>query len=242
MHSFVKRDAEIIAHEFALLPYSHVGLRGPVGSNWHDLAVAPLGVALFSSASFFFPPEKVSWWESEHSLFISSPECVCSSMNQCANRGLVICSPAEVRPAPWHWQWLSYWRPQAMGVRWLHSQSVHAHIVYWSNMHTFVTEYWWNNRFFFLSLSLVLLLQVEFDCINPKKQKKKKNYKNSGVIIVKLCKVRRTGTGINSRNFGFLKGWGAFLIWPPWLSRTLLHTWCLQLHFSSSVPPLLFTT
>lgn len=35
---------------------------------------------------------------------------------------------------------------------------------------------------------------MEFDCINPKKQKKKKNYKNSGVIIVKLCKVRRTVT------------------------------------------------
>lgn len=31
---------------------------------------------------------------------------------------------------------------------------------------------------------------MEFDCINPKKQKKKKNYKNSGIIIVKLCKVR----------------------------------------------------
>uniref|UniRef100_A0A8C7Z2I6 Copine-2 n=1 Tax=Oryzias sinensis TaxID=183150 RepID=A0A8C7Z2I6_9TELE len=32
-------------------------------------------------------------------------------------------------------------------------------------------------------------VEVEFDCINPKKQKKKKNYKNSGVIIVKSCKV-----------------------------------------------------
>lgn len=38
-----------------------------------------------------------------------------------------------------------------------------------------------------------LSLQVEFDCINPKKQKKKKNYKNSGIIIVKLCKVRMDG-------------------------------------------------
>uniref|UniRef100_A0A8C5GA43 Copine-2 n=1 Tax=Gouania willdenowi TaxID=441366 RepID=A0A8C5GA43_GOUWI len=32
-------------------------------------------------------------------------------------------------------------------------------------------------------------VEVEFDCINPKKQKKKKNYKNSGVIILKSCKV-----------------------------------------------------
>lgn len=38
-----------------------------------------------------------------------------------------------------------------------------------------------------------VFLQVEFDCINPKKQKKKKNYKNSGIIIVKLCKVRMDG-------------------------------------------------
>uniref|UniRef100_A0AAR2L7A6 Copine-2 n=1 Tax=Pygocentrus nattereri TaxID=42514 RepID=A0AAR2L7A6_PYGNA len=30
---------------------------------------------------------------------------------------------------------------------------------------------------------------VEFECINPKKQKKKKNYKNSGIIILKSCKV-----------------------------------------------------
>uniref|UniRef100_A0A669EF66 Copine-2 n=1 Tax=Oreochromis niloticus TaxID=8128 RepID=A0A669EF66_ORENI len=36
-------------------------------------------------------------------------------------------------------------------------------------------------------------VEVEFDCINPKKQKKKKNYKNSGVIIVKSCKVRTDG-------------------------------------------------
>ncbi|XP_075045066.1 copine-2 isoform X2 [Mixophyes fleayi] len=32
---------------------------------------------------------------------------------------------------------------------------------------------------------------VEIDCINPKKQKKKRNYKNSGVIIIKFCKITR---------------------------------------------------
>lgn len=36
---------------------------------------------------------------------------------------------------------------------------------------------------------LPCVLQLELDCINPKKQKKKKNYKNSGIIIVKSCKV-----------------------------------------------------
>ncbi|XP_055582444.1 copine-2 isoform X3 [Falco biarmicus] len=32
---------------------------------------------------------------------------------------------------------------------------------------------------------------LELECINPKKQKKKKNYKNSGIIIVKYCKITR---------------------------------------------------
>lgn len=36
---------------------------------------------------------------------------------------------------------------------------------------------------------LLLLTQLEFECINPKKQRKKKNYKNSGVIILRACKV-----------------------------------------------------
>lgn len=36
------------------------------------------------------------------------------------------------------------------------------------------------------------VLQLELECINPKKQKKKKNYKNSGIIIVKSCKVSMT--------------------------------------------------
>ncbi|KAL7978715.1 hypothetical protein Chor_013204 [Crotalus horridus] len=33
--------------------------------------------------------------------------------------------------------------------------------------------------------------KVEFECINPKKQKKKRSYKNSGIIIVKSCKITR---------------------------------------------------
>ena len=38
----------------------------------------------------------------------------------------------------------------------------------------------------------LVCLQLELECINPKKQKKKKNYKNSGIIIVKSCKVSTT--------------------------------------------------
>lgn len=54
---------------------------------------------------------------------------------------------------------------------------------------------------FYASLPPLRRLQVEFDCINPKKQKKKKNYKNSGVIVVKLCKVRSAVTGLVCRTF-----------------------------------------
>uniref|UniRef100_A0A8D0GI69 Copine-2 n=1 Tax=Sphenodon punctatus TaxID=8508 RepID=A0A8D0GI69_SPHPU len=39
--------------------------------------------------------------------------------------------------------------------------------------------------------SVSKMCEVEFECINPKKQKKKKNYKNSGIIIVKSCKITR---------------------------------------------------
>lgn len=31
--------------------------------------------------------------------------------------------------------------------------------------------------------------QAEFECINSKKKQKKKGYKNSGVVSVKLCQV-----------------------------------------------------
>uniref|UniRef100_A0AAX7SP18 Copine-3 n=1 Tax=Astatotilapia calliptera TaxID=8154 RepID=A0AAX7SP18_ASTCA len=34
-----------------------------------------------------------------------------------------------------------------------------------------------------------VVLQVQFDCIHPEKQKKKKSYKNSGVVSVKSCKL-----------------------------------------------------
>ncbi|XP_064345212.1 copine-2 isoform X3 [Camelus dromedarius] len=34
-------------------------------------------------------------------------------------------------------------------------------------------------------------VQREFECINPKKQRKKKNYKNSGIIILRSCKIKR---------------------------------------------------
>lgn len=41
--------------------------------------------------------------------------------------------------------------------------------------------------------------QLEFECINPKKQRKKKNYKNSGLIILRSCKVGQQGMGWGHR-------------------------------------------
>lgn len=43
--------------------------------------------------------------------------------------------------------------------------------------------------YFCLSQRLCYVLQAEFDCINMKKKLKKKSYKNSGVVSVKLCQV-----------------------------------------------------
>lgn len=43
--------------------------------------------------------------------------------------------------------------------------------------------------YFCLSQWLCYVLQAEFDCINMKKKLKKKSYKNSGVVSVKLCQV-----------------------------------------------------
>lgn len=44
----------------------------------------------------------------------------------------------------------------------------------------------------FVHTSPVSVSQVQFDCIHPEKQKKKKSYKNSGVVSVKNCKVEKT--------------------------------------------------
>uniref|UniRef100_A0A6I8PAZ7 Copine-2 n=1 Tax=Ornithorhynchus anatinus TaxID=9258 RepID=A0A6I8PAZ7_ORNAN len=44
-------------------------------------------------------------------------------------------------------------------------------------------------------------LALELECINPKKQKKKKNYKNSGIIIVRSCKTLDSPGGKKKSDF-----------------------------------------
>lgn len=69
------------------------------------------------------------------------------------------------------------------------------------------------------------VLQLELECINPKKQKKKKNYKNSGIIIVKSCKVSMTP--------------GCFLLLPAKLGSSpapTIPSASSALAFPSSVP------
>ncbi|XP_075867178.1 copine-1 isoform X3 [Microcebus murinus] len=42
---------------------------------------------------------------------------------------------------------------------------------------------------FYTSLAQLQAVPVEFECIHPEKQQKKKNYKNSGTVRVKICQV-----------------------------------------------------
>lgn len=53
-----------------------------------------------------------------------------------------------------------------------------------------------------LSFSFFYVVQLEFECINPKKQRKKKNYKNSGIIILRSCKVSQRGWAQGRAPFG----------------------------------------
>lgn len=55
--------------------------------------------------------------------------------------------------------------------------------------------------------------QLEFECINPKKQRKKKNYKNSGIIILRSCKVGQWGTGVGAQ-VGASEAWVPILVGP----------------------------
>lgn len=41
-----------------------------------------------------------------------------------------------------------------------------------------------------IQMSCVYFPQAEFECINSHKKQKKRSYKNSGVIIIKQCKVQ----------------------------------------------------
>ncbi|EHB05458.1 Copine-1 [Heterocephalus glaber] len=44
---------------------------------------------------------------------------------------------------------------------------------------------------FYTSLAQLQAVPAEFECIHPEKQQKKKSYKNSGTICVKICQVER---------------------------------------------------
>lgn len=55
--------------------------------------------------------------------------------------------------------------------------------------------------------------QLEFECINPKKQRKKKNYKNSGIIILRSCKVGEWGTGVGAQVMAS-EAWVPILVGP----------------------------
>ena len=39
-------------------------------------------------------------------------------------------------------------------------------------------------------MCVCVFIQIQWECINPKYQMKKKNYRNSGVVILNHCKVK----------------------------------------------------
>lgn len=47
----------------------------------------------------------------------------------------------------------------------------------------------WMSSVCLLKVSLFVCFQVQWPCINPKYKVKKKNYKNSGIVILNQCKV-----------------------------------------------------
>lgn len=74
--------------------------------------------------------------------------------------------------------------------------------------------------------------QVEFECINPKKSKKK-NYKNSGVICIKHCQVRVLKWW-NLRHIFSLSIGQFFSLFLIYLSHTNVCTLCLHNVYSLS--------
>ena len=51
----------------------------------------------------------------------------------------------------------------------------------------------WNCKFDCetINCSTFVILQIEFQCVNPKKKEKKKGYTNSGLVFLQNCKVTR---------------------------------------------------
>lgn len=41
-----------------------------------------------------------------------------------------------------------------------------------------------------MNINVRVFAQIQWECINPKYQMKKKNYRNSGVVILNHCKVK----------------------------------------------------
>lgn len=44
--------------------------------------------------------------------------------------------------------------------------------------------------YYAFNMNVCVFVQIQWECINPKYQMKKKNYRNSGVVILNHCKVK----------------------------------------------------
>ena len=101
-------------------------------------------------------------------------ECMCTWVNESVNR---------IRLWYWPLDWRSEWVSECMCTQmneWIGEQIDEGLCVQWMNEQVL------------LSLrheSFILCVKVSIPLINPKKQAKKKNYTNSGILLISSCKV-----------------------------------------------------
>uniref|UniRef100_A0A4W3IH51 Copine-3-like n=1 Tax=Callorhinchus milii TaxID=7868 RepID=A0A4W3IH51_CALMI len=79
------------------------------------------------------------------------------------------------------------WRPFRIPLRSLCSGDLQKSVKVFSHMFLYRVTF----------VMVPILLQAEFECINPKKKQKKKSYKNSGIVSFKLCQVCIDRVGVD---------------------------------------------
>ena len=117
-------------------------------------------------------------------------ECICTWVNESVNR---------IRLLYWPLGWMSEWISECMCTQmneWVGEQTDEGLCVQWMNEQVLLLLH---HESFILSVkvsilllhheSFILSVKVSIPLINPKKQAKKKNYTNSGILLISSCKV-----------------------------------------------------
>ena len=101
-------------------------------------------------------------------------ECICTWVNESVNR---------IRLLYWPLDWMSEWISERMCTQmneWVGEQTDEGLCVQWMNEQVLLSLH---------HESFILSVKVSIPLINPKKQAKKKNYINSGILLISSCKV-----------------------------------------------------